>query len=109
MAGRETLGATIPASDWIEGGLALSDAFAIGETLTDEGVDLLAPVAGGIAEAEEPDEIQGLARYSDELRHELDVPTMATVQATTVDEVNTLVGTRRADLCTFYGPFADIG
>lgn len=101
------LGVTMQAVDWTTGGLT-DDAFIVGEKLADRGVDLFAPVAGGITERDSPDEIHGLANYSDELRNELDVATMATVQATTVDEVNTLVATGRADLCTFYGSYEDV-
>ncbi|MFC6723558.1 hypothetical protein ACFQE1_03965, partial [Halobium palmae] len=63
-----------------------------------------APVAGGVTGDETPDDVEGLANYSDHLRNELGVPTMATVHATTRDEVDTLVATGRADLCTYYGP-----
>jgi anthraniloyl-CoA monooxygenase len=39
------------------------------------------------------------AAYSDRVRNECDVPTIAFGQITTVDEVNTLVAAGRADLC----------
>ena len=98
------LGVTLQATDWVEGGLTIDDAVTVGRALVDAGVDVIAPVAGGVVPDETPDEIEGLANYSDHLRNELDVPTMATVHATTRDEVDTLVATGRADLCTYYGP-----
>jgi anthraniloyl-CoA monooxygenase len=39
------------------------------------------------------------AAYSDRVRNECGVPTIAFGQITTVDEVNTLVAAGRADLC----------
>jgi len=99
-----TLGVAIQADDWEADGLTLSDAIKVGEELVDAGVDVLAPVAGGVVADESPDQVEGLANYSDHLRNELDVPTIATVHATTQDEVDTLVATGRADLCTYYGP-----
>lgn len=99
-----TLGVAIQANDWAADGLTLSDAIEVGEELVNAGVDVLAPVAGGVVADESPDQVEGLANYSDHLRNELDVPTIATVHATTQDEVDTLVATGRADLCTYYGP-----
>ncbi|QLG61262.1 oxidoreductase [Halorarum salinum] len=102
------LGVALQATDWADGGLTLEESFEVGRALVDAGVDLLAPVAGGVSPHESPDDVEGLANYGDHLRNELDVPTMATVGATTADEVNTLVATGRADLCTYYGePGAD--
>jgi len=98
------LGVAVQAADWTDDGTTLSDAISVGEELTGAGVDVLAPVAGGVVADEHPDQIEGLANYSDHLRNELDVPTIATVHATTRDEVDTLVATGRADLCTYYGP-----
>lgn len=98
------LGVALQATDWVEGGSTLDDALTVGADLVDAGVDVLAPVAGGVAADETADEVEGLANYGDAFRNELDVPTLATVHATTRDEVNTLVATGRADLCTYYGP-----
>ncbi|ELY50135.1 oxidoreductase [Natronolimnohabitans innermongolicus] len=97
------LGAVVQATDWAADGLTLEDSFAVGRALSDRGVDVLAPVAGGVSDDQHRGDVHGLANFSDELRNEVGLPTMATVQATTSDEVNTLVGTSRADLCTYYG------
>jgi anthraniloyl-CoA monooxygenase len=85
-------------------GLSLADSFEIGAALADAGVDLIAPV-GGVHAGEGTDGLHGLAGYSDQLRNELGVRTLATVQATTRDEIDTLIATGRADCCTFYGSF----
>jgi anthraniloyl-CoA monooxygenase len=102
------LGVTLQATDRVDGGLTLEDAIAVGDRLVDAGADLVAPVAGGVSTDEPADAIYGLANYADHLGHALDVPAMATVQATTADEVNTLVATGRAALCTYYGAFESL-
>ncbi len=102
------LGAVIQATDWAADGLTLEDSFAVGRMLSDRGVDVLAPVAGGVSDNQHRGDVHGLANFSDELRNEVGLPTIATVQATTPDEVNTLVGTSRADLCTYYGSIDEL-
>ncbi|MDJ1433793.1 FAD-dependent monooxygenase [Halostagnicola sp. A-GB9-2] len=102
------LGAVVQATDWAADGLTLEDSFAVGRVLSDRGVDVLAPVAGGVSDNQHRGDVHGLANFSDELRNEVGLPTIATVQATTPDEVNTLVGTSRADLCTYYGSIDEL-
>jgi anthraniloyl-CoA monooxygenase len=102
------LGVVVQATDWGEGGLELEDAFEIADALADRGVDVVAPVAGGVTETRERDDVHGLANFSDEIRNEVGVPTLATVQATTPDEIQTLVGTGRADLCVYYGSMTEL-
>lgn len=99
------LAATLQVVDWAEDGLTMEESLAVGRRLEDAGVDILVPTAGGITSMETPDDVYGLANYSDQFRNELEVPTVASVLATTADEVNTLVATGRADLCTYYGSF----
>lgn len=93
------LGITLPVSDRDPRGLSLEDAFSAARYLTDAGCDLVAPVDVA-TDKQEPGEY-GPSDYSDAIRNELDVPSMATVPTTSVDKVNTLVATGRADLCTF--------
>jgi anthraniloyl-CoA monooxygenase len=97
-------GVVLQATDWTKGGLELEDAFVIADALKSRSVDIVAPVAGGIDGPEDREDVHGLANFSDEIRNEVGIATMATVQATTLDEINTLVSTGRADLCTYYGP-----
>lgn len=102
------IGIVIQATDWADDGLKLADAFRVGTALSAREIDVLAPVAGGIVTDEDPGDIHGLANFSDEIRNEVGLPTMATVQATTPDEVDTLVGTGRSDLCTYYGSLREL-
>jgi anthraniloyl-CoA monooxygenase len=97
------LGVTLQAADWVAGGLTLEDAVEVAGVLADRGVDLVAPVAGGVAGAERPHPNADVSGYSDHLRHAVDVRTMATAPATDRDTVDTLVGTGRADCVAFGG------
>jgi anthraniloyl-CoA monooxygenase len=117
------LGVVVQATDWADGGNDVEDAFEVATALADRDVDVLAPVAGGVAPMAGGDsggtdttgadarrkrgDVHGLANFSDEIRNEVGLPTLATVQATTPDEVDTLVGTGRADLCTYYGSLTE--
>lgn len=96
------LGVTLPVSDRDPDGLSLDDAFDAVAALADVGSDLVAPVDVA-SDDQEPAE-WGPSDYSDAIRNELEVPTMATVPTTSVDKVDTLVAIGRADLCTFPTP-----
>lgn len=96
------LGITVPVSERHPDGLQLEVAFDAAETLIDAGADIVAPV--DVAnDQQEPGE-WGPSDYSDAIRNELDVPTLVTVPTTSVDKINTLIATGRADLCTFPSP-----
>lgn len=102
------LGVVTQATDWADGGITIDDAFEVADALSEHGVDVLAPVAGGVTANQQPGDVHGLANFSDEIRNEVSLPTMATVQATTPDELDTLIGTGRADLCTYYGSMTEL-
>lgn len=97
------LGAAVQVTDWADGGPTMGDTLEVCRGLIDAGIDVIAPVVGKEIDTEDRHSIHGLANYTDHIRNELGVSTMATVQAVTTDEVNTLVGTGRADLCTYFG------
>ncbi|MFW6152733.1 MAG: bifunctional salicylyl-CoA 5-hydroxylase/oxidoreductase, partial [Halobacteriota archaeon] len=96
------MGVTLQATDWNLNGLKTYEAMLVGEALVDRGCDLLAIVAGQASIRERPRyDPQVLADFTETFRNELDVRAMSTNYVTTYDEVNTLVGAGRADLCTF--------
>jgi anthraniloyl-CoA monooxygenase len=97
--GDKPLGFTLPVSNRTPSGLSLDDAFTVATAVTDAGCDLVAPV--DVANDKQDPAEYGPSDYSDAIRNELEVPTMATVPTTSVNKVNTLVATGRADLCTF--------
>jgi anthraniloyl-CoA monooxygenase len=94
------LAVTLQVADWLPGGLDLVEGLRTAPSMEDRGVDLVAPVAGGLPGAERPDPNADVSGYSDNVRHGAGVATMATSLATDRDKVDTLVGTGRADLCT---------
>lgn len=85
------------------GGVDLDEAFESTRTLAADGVDVVAPVAGAPGEADPAAGSYGPAGYSDNVRNETGVTTLAVAHVTSIDKANTLVGTGRADLCTYYG------
>ncbi len=65
-----------------------------------QGVDVLRVLAGQTVALESP----GYGRFylvpfSDRIRNEVGIPTIASGNLTTADEVNTIVAAGRADLC----------
>ena len=49
-----------------------------------------------------------LANYSEQIRNEIDVPTMSTNHIKTTDDVNSQIGRATADLCAWYPPQVDL-
>ena len=100
---RSPLGARIAATEWVRGGSSLRDAIAVVKELTARGCDLVEVTAGGCHASRPRLDPYYLPSYADVIRNETGVSTIATGQITTVDEVHTLVGAGRADLCMLLG------
>jgi anthraniloyl-CoA monooxygenase len=99
------LAVALNADDCAPGGLELADAAAIARTLRQRGCDLIAIYAGQTTIRSQPSYDAGaLAQYSDVLRNEARLPTIATGYMTTNDQINTLLAGGRADLCLFHPP-----
>ncbi len=99
------LSVALTASDWATGGLDLSDAIVVARALRERGCDLVAVYAGQTSLRSQPSYDPGaLAQFSDLLRNEARIPTMATGYMTSSDQVNTLLAGGRADLCLMYPP-----
>ena len=90
----------ISASDWAPGGSDLDDAVAIAALLKAHGCDLVHAVMGQTVWESRPDyrRLFGVPA-SDRIRNEAGIPTLATGNITTADEVNTILAAGRADLC----------
>ena len=99
----------LPATDYRPGGFDLGDAFAAGSHLDKHGCDLLTIVAGQTTSNDRPKfDSDVLARYSEQIRNELNVPTMTTNYITSTDSVNTQIGSATSDLCLWYPDGVDI-
>ncbi|MGH2542843.1 MAG: FAD-dependent monooxygenase [Ardenticatenaceae bacterium] len=93
----------IPAADWIAGGLLLDDAIIIARALKAHDCDLVTVMAGQTAIHASPSyDTATYAYYSDVIRNEAHIPTLATAYLTTSDQVNTLLAGGRAELALYY-------
>ena len=90
----------ISASDWAPGGSDLDDAVAVAALLKAHGCELVHAVMGQTTWESRPDyrRLFGVPA-SDRIRNEAGIPTLATGNITTADDVNTILAAGRADLC----------
>jgi anthraniloyl-CoA monooxygenase len=94
------LGATITAMDWARGGATVDDAIVVAQALRDAGCDAVEVTAGGMVERTRPlYDPYYLVSYSDRIRNEAAIATVATGAITSVDHANTILAAGRADLC----------
>jgi anthraniloyl-CoA monooxygenase len=95
----------LSATDWIEGGLTGNDSVEIARSLKSAGCDLIDVSTGQTDPASRP--VYGRmyqAVFSEQIRHEAGMPTMAVGAITTPDQVNTLLMSGRADLVALARP-----
>ncbi len=96
------LAVALAATDWAKGGNDLADAVAIARTLKEHGCDLIAVHAGQTTIASQAVyDVEAFAGYSDAIRNDAGIPTLATAYTTTTGQANTLLAAGRADLCLF--------
>jgi anthraniloyl-CoA monooxygenase len=89
----------ISATDWAEGGTGSADRIAIARALHSAGADLVDVSAGSTVPHQKP--VYGrmyLVPFSEEIRLEAGVPTMAVGNIQDVDQANTILAAGRADL-----------
>ena len=87
-------------TEWAEGGLSDADRVGIVRALADAGADIIDCSAGGVVPWQKP--VYGRmfqVPFSDQIRHEAGVPTMAVGNIQDVDQCNTILAAGRADLC----------
>jgi len=95
----------ISATDWAAGGLTGDDAVEIARMLKAEGCDLIDVSAGQTTPASRP--VYGRmfqTHFSDQIRNELGIATIAVGNIQDWDQVNTIVASGRADLCALARP-----
>ena len=88
------------ASDWVDGGTSLDDAVQIAHGLRAHGCDMVHPVLGQTVLEGRPDysRLFGVPA-SDQIRNDAGIPTLASGNITSADEINTILAAGRADLC----------
>ncbi|HEX6694308.1 MAG TPA: bifunctional salicylyl-CoA 5-hydroxylase/oxidoreductase [Longimicrobiales bacterium] len=90
----------ISAVDWMEGGVDSAEAVEIARAFRDHGVDAVDVSAGQTVPEQKP--VYGRlyqTPFSDRIRHEAGVPTMAVGNISSYTDVNTILASGRADLC----------
>ncbi len=95
----------ISATDWVEGGNTPDDAVEIARAFHDAGADLIDVSAGQTSRAAKP--VYGRmfqTPFSDKIRNELRIATMAVGNVTDADQVNSIVAAGRADLVALARP-----
>ena len=99
------LSVRISATDWVEDGFDGDDAVALARMLADHGVDLVDVSTGQTT----PDARPAYGRsyqtpFSDRIRNEVGIPTIAVGAISSADDVNSIILAGRADLCALARP-----
>lgn len=95
----------LSATDWVKDGLVIADAIQIARAFKQHGCDIVAVFAGQTTIHAQPTyDASAFAQYSDLIRNEAGVPTLATGYITTSGQSNTLLAGGRADLFLFNSP-----
>lgn len=95
----------ISACDWIPGGLSAQDAVEIARVFKAHGCDLIDVSTGQTDPASKP--VYGRMYqtvFSEQIRNEAGIATMAVGAITSADQVNTIIASGRADLCALARP-----
>ena len=90
----------ISATDWVEGGITPDDAVVIAHAFKQAGVDLMDVSAGQTSIEAKP--IYGRmfqTPFSDRIRNEVGIATIAVGNITEPDHLNSIIAAGRADLC----------
>jgi anthraniloyl-CoA monooxygenase len=95
----------ISATDWVEGGVDGPDAVEIARAFHLAGVDIIHVSAGQTSPKARP--VYGRmfqTPFSDRIRNETGIPTIAVGNITDPDQVNSIIAAGRADLCALARP-----
>jgi anthraniloyl-CoA monooxygenase len=95
----------ISATDWIEGGIDGADAVEIARAFHLAGADIIHVSAGQTSADARP--VYGRmfqTPFSDRIRNETGIPTIAVGNITEPDQVNSIIAAGRADLCALARP-----
>lgn len=95
----------ISANDWVEGGITPEDATEIARMFKAAGADVIDCSSGQVSKAERP--VFGRmfqVPFSDRIRNEAGIPTIAVGNIFEGDHVNTIIAAGRADLCAIARP-----
>ena len=95
------LAVALTASDWASGGFELDEAITLAQMLKERGCDIIEPLAGQTIPHSKPVyDPPFLLSYSDQIRNLVNLPTLISGGITVTDQINSILGAGRADLCT---------
>jgi anthraniloyl-CoA monooxygenase len=96
----------ISATDWLPGGVTDEDVLALARALKERGTDVIDCSAGMTTPDSRPRFYGRMyqAYWSDMVKSEVKIPTMAVGGISSADQINTLVLSGRADLCALARP-----
>jgi anthraniloyl-CoA monooxygenase len=96
----------ISATDWLPGGVTDEDVVAFARALKERGCDVVDCSTGQTTPESKPPFYGRMyqAYWSDLVRHEAKIPTIAVGNISSADQINTLVLSGRADLCALARP-----
>ena len=95
----------ISATDWVEDGIQAADAVEVARAFHAAGADLIHVSAGQTSRQAKP--VYGRmfqTPFSDRIRNETGIPTIAVGNITDPDQVNSILAAGRADLCALARP-----
>lgn len=95
----------ISATDWVDGGVTGDEAVDIARAFAAAGVDIVHVSTGQTSMEARP--IYGRmyqTPFSDQVRNEANIPTIAVGNITEPDQVNSIIASGRADLCALARP-----
>ncbi|MGH7549577.1 MAG: bifunctional salicylyl-CoA 5-hydroxylase/oxidoreductase [Gemmatimonadota bacterium] len=97
---QKPLSVRISAVDWIPGGQTIEESVEVARVLEHHGVDIVDVSAGQTVPHAKPEYgRQFQTPFSDRIRHEVGIPTMAVGNISSYMDVNTILAAGRADLC----------
>jgi anthraniloyl-CoA monooxygenase len=95
----------ISAHDWVDGGITPDDAVLIAKAFKAAGADLIDCSSGQVVADQKP--VYGRmyqTPFSDRIRNEAGIPTIAVGAISEADHVNSIIAAGRADLCAVARP-----
>ena len=102
---RKPMSVRVSATDWVEDGLTTDESVQIGKTFVSAGADVIHVSTGQTVSDAKP--VFGRlfqTPYSDRIRNEARVPTIAVGNITDADQVNSIIAAGRADLVAIGRP-----
>ncbi len=102
---RKPMSVRISATDWVEDGITAQDSVEIAQAFESAGCDIIDVSTGQTSAKAKP--VYGRmfqTPYSDKIRNELRISTMAVGNIFEIDHVNSILAAGRADLCCLARP-----